>query len=91
MPDTPITPELREKMKSCSGCTEDFYNDKNPYGVKMCWSLPTAQIQTRHRISMDAPMHRRSNYQEVQVFNCRRERGCIFLTPEAFRHNATEE
>lgn len=37
-------------QKHCIGCRDDFYNDKNPMGVKKCWGLKTAKMVTRFRI-----------------------------------------
>ena len=39
-----------EKMQHCLGCRDDFYNDKNPMGVKRCWGLKTAKMVTRYEI-----------------------------------------
>ena len=36
--------------KHCAGCSDDFYNGKNPMGVKECWMLKTAKIVTLFRI-----------------------------------------
>lgn len=41
--------------KDCIGCEQDFYNDKNPYGVKQCWSVPTAKIVSVVPLSIDQP------------------------------------
>ena len=85
------TEEERAKMHSCVGCTENFYNGNNQYGVKVCWSLPTAQLEKRFKISLDAPMHRRSNYQEVEAYQCRREKGYVLVNEQAYNRNATED
>ena len=39
-----------QKLKHCAGCRDDFYNDKNPMGVKRCWGLKTAKMVTRFQI-----------------------------------------
>ena len=39
-----------EKLRHCAGCRDDFYNDKNPMGVKRCWGLKTAKLVTRYKI-----------------------------------------
>lgn len=41
--------------KDCIGCEQDFYNDKNPYGVKQCWSVPNAKIISVIPLSIDQP------------------------------------
>jgi hypothetical protein len=42
-----------EKLKRCCGCRNDFYNDKNPLGVKRCWSLGTAKVVFKKEVSID--------------------------------------
>ena len=37
----------------CSGCRDDFYNDKNPLGVKRCWMFSTATVEKRLMIPVD--------------------------------------
>lgn len=38
--DGPLVPD----KSMCRGCTDDFYNDHNPYGVKECWSFKSAVV-----------------------------------------------
>lgn len=35
---------IKPRKKMCSGCTDDFYNGRNPYGVKECWMFKDAQV-----------------------------------------------
>jgi len=63
----------------CHGCEDDFYNDKNPYGVKACWSLKDAKVIARFEISVHAPMGTRRNYQPVQRPQCYRQKGVVFV------------
>ena len=59
------------KLSDCLGCRDDFYNDKNPLGVKRCWSFDEKKaLVTKHRIHYDTPMGRRSGYTEVSVPPC---------------------
>ena len=53
----------------CNGCRNDFYNDKNPYGIKECWSLKTAKVVWRIPVGHweDPPY---LNKKKVQVANC---------------------
>lgn len=37
----------QERLKYCETCEEDFYNGKNPYGIKRCWHFEKAQVQDR--------------------------------------------
>lgn len=40
-----------EKLATCVGCRDDFYNDKNPLGVKRCWSLKSAKKVRREDLA----------------------------------------
>ena len=42
-----------EKKKYCSGCRDDFYNGKNPYGIKECWSLKDAVMVLKKEVHVD--------------------------------------
>lgn len=53
--------------KHCLGCVNDFYNGKNPYGVKECWSLKNAALTTRYRLHVNTPMDQRSGFVKVDV------------------------
>lgn len=33
-----------QKNGLCKGCRDDFYNGKNPYGIKKCWFFDKARI-----------------------------------------------
>jgi hypothetical protein len=59
----------------CVGCVDHFYNGNNALGVKECWSLKTAQLVTRWRIHRDAMPARPGVFEEVEVYDCRREQG----------------
>ena len=41
--------------QDCVGCDNDFYNGKNPLGVKRCWMLENAKPVTRYRIGWWTP------------------------------------
>jgi hypothetical protein len=40
-------------VKHCAGCSEDFYNGHNPYGVKECWRRKTATLGEYRLIHID--------------------------------------
>ena len=42
-----------EKLARCAGCRDDFYNDKNPLGVKRCWCLERAELVLRKEVHRD--------------------------------------
>jgi hypothetical protein len=41
------------KLKHCVGCDEDFYNGKNPYGIKECWLLKDAKMVLKKEVHID--------------------------------------
>lgn len=67
-----------EKLKHCLGCEQDFYNDKNPLGVKRCWHLKDAKLVTRYRTGTWTTPATPGAFTKVRVFQCRRETGQHF-------------
>jgi len=65
--------------RDCLGCTEDFYNDKNPLGVKECWLFKDAKVITRYRIGMWDGMGERRHYHKEKRPNCYRVKGAVFV------------
>lgn len=70
--------ELRDLLETCRGCEDDFYNNRNPHGVKQCWSLESAELVTRWRLGVWTQPTVRGAFTEVRVFDCRREKGFVF-------------
>lgn len=69
------------KSKSmCEGCRDDFYNDKNPYGVKECWSFPEAEVVKRKFV----PMSQRPpwNQRAETTLSCYQRPGSIKVAPD---------
>jgi hypothetical protein len=64
--------------KHCVGCRDDFYNGKNPHGVKACWFLPRAKLETRFRLHINTPVNQREGYVEMQLPQCYHERGYVY-------------
>lgn len=65
-------------VKHCGGCRDDFYNGKNPYSTKQCWSLKTARIVTRWRIGTWTQPTQPGAFTEVKVPNCYHAQGASF-------------
>jgi hypothetical protein len=42
-----------QKLKYCAGCSNDFYNGRNPYGIKECWSLSDMKLGWRKEVHID--------------------------------------
>ena len=69
-------------VKHCSGCEDDFYNGKNPYGVKECWHLKSAKLIPRILIHIDQPPPYLNN-KVTQLPNCYRMARHVAVKPEA--------
>lgn len=63
---------------NCLGCEDDFYNDKNPLGVRVCWSLKTARLITRWRTGVWTMPAVPGAFTEVRVPSCYRAKGYSF-------------
>jgi len=67
-------------LTDCLGCRDDFYNDKNPLGVKRCWSFDEKKVLvTKYRIHYNTPMNRRSGYSQVSIPPCYTMGGFVHL------------
>jgi len=64
--------------KHCRGCIDDFYNDRNPLGVKKCWMLDDAKVVTRYSIGTWTSPTQSGAFTKVSVPNCYREKGTHF-------------
>lgn len=67
-----------EKLTKCAGCRDDFYNDKNPLGVKKCWGLKTAKMVTAFRIGTWTQPTQPGAFTEVRKLNCWHRGGVHF-------------
>lgn len=56
--------------KPCRGCRDDFYNGRNPLGVKRCWALKDAKIVKRYEIGTWTQPTAPGAFTEVMVPNC---------------------
>jgi hypothetical protein len=68
-----------EKLKHCVGCRDDFYNDKNPMGVKRCWGLKTAKMVTRYRTGTWTRPTEPGAFTECKVLNCYHQDGQHYI------------
>ena len=66
----------KEKLKHCIGCEEDFYNNRNPYGIKECWNLKSAKLVLKKKIHIN----QRPPWKQkpIKVLDCYRQRGYVF-------------
>ena len=54
----------------CAGCRNDFYNDKNPLGVRRCWSLDRAKVVKRWRIGTWTDPTQPGAFARVTTYDC---------------------
>lgn len=66
-----------EKLKMCVGCEDDFYNGKNPLGVKECWMLKSAEVVRKKMVHINQrpPWKQKA----IKVLSCRHEKHYIFV------------
>ncbi len=43
----------RMDKSKCEGCSEDFYNGKNPHNIKKCMYLDSATLVLRKKVPLD--------------------------------------
>jgi len=76
----PLVPGAQMTLQRCDGCYDDFYNDKNPYGVKRCWSFTSAQIVLKKEVHID---QRPPWRQKAQPFpDCYRKQRYVYVAPD---------
>lgn len=66
--------------KHCRGCEDDFYNDRNPMGVKRCWHADSAKVVVRYRTGTWTLPTTKGAFTEVRVPNCYRQKGQHFTS-----------
>jgi len=67
-----------DKKKYCIGCDNHFYNDNNPMGIRQCWHLPDAKMQTRYCIGVNTPQDKVSNFIKIRTLGCFTESGYAY-------------
>jgi len=66
-------------LRQCAGCEDDFYNGKNPYGIKECWSFKKAELVVRYRIGTWTQPTESGAFTKVKVPNCYRSKGQHYM------------
>ena len=75
-----LYPKKEEKLRLCNGCENDFYNDKNPFGIKECWSLDTATIEKKKKVHVDdVPPW---DHEPIKVLSCYHQKRYVFVNPD---------
>ena len=74
-------PNIRDKVRLCGGCNNDFYNSKNDLGIKRCWSLEKAKIVQRKEVGInDIPPW---DHQPVRTsLSCYHRKGYVYVKPD---------
>lgn len=71
------------KLEYCKGCHSDFYNDKNPMGIKECWSLEDAELMWKKKVHMSqVPPWTQP---PINVLSCCHYDGYVLVGPTATR------
>jgi len=71
------------RIEDCAGCREDFYNSKNPYGIKQCWSFKRAKVVWRKFVHVeDVPPWR---HEPERTLNCYQRPRHISIDPRRIR------
>jgi hypothetical protein len=69
-----------EKLRRCVGCRDDFYNGKNPMGIKECWCLKTAKLVRKKAVHVDQrpPWTQKAQW----LFDCYHQDRYVYVKPE---------
>ena len=70
----------KKSKEMCLGCSDDFYNDKNPYGVKECWGYRDAKIVLKKLVPMD--MEPPWQMIPTKILSCYQKPGFARIDPE---------
>jgi len=63
--------------QDCIGCEDNFYNDRNPYGIKECWNFGNAKIIKRKKVGInDVPPW---TWKPGKFPSCYRQEGYVFI------------
>ncbi len=67
----------------CNSCRDDFYNGKNPHGIKVCWMLKSAKLIRRKRVHINERPPWSRNPEMLP--SCYREMNYVFVAPSVNR------
>ena len=70
---------IKDKLKYCRGCRNDFYNGNNNLGVKRCWSFDKAKVVWKKRVHINhvPPWKQKA----TRVLDCYHAQGYSFVGP----------
>ncbi len=71
-----------KSIEPCEGCRDDFYNAKNGIGVKRCWKLESARIETRWKHGWWEDPTTPGAFVEVKTYSCHHEPGRFAFSKE---------
>ncbi len=69
-----------KKRKYCKGCTENFYNDNNPHGIKECWHLTKSMVVWKKIVGLwqTPPWKQKAS----RVLDCQHIKGSVMIDPK---------
>ena len=73
--------KMVKSKKYCLGCSDNFYNGNNPYGIKKCWHFETAKVVTRYKVGWWVPTLR-DNFTKIKTYDCHNASGQYALYTE---------
>ena len=63
------------KRELCGGCSENFYNGNNQFGIKECWNLKGARVVTRYKLHWWTAPTQAGAFTKVKTLSCHTETG----------------
>jgi hypothetical protein len=59
----------------CVGCTDNFYNGNNGFGISECWRLKSARKVTRWKLEWWTSPMKPGAFVQVDTYSCHHEPG----------------
>lgn len=76
-------PKLSKEEKRklyCSGCEQNFYNGNNPYGIKECWFLKSAEVVMRKKVHVNqVPPWKQK---PIKTLSCYQQKRYVMVGPK---------
>jgi hypothetical protein len=75
-------PAPAKTIAMCAGCSDDFYNGNNAYGIKRCWTFTKATVEKRIKVGVwERPPYRADRAQ--YTLSCHKPKGYVQVKPDA--------
>lgn len=76
-------PRVKKTKSMCVGCSENFYNGNNSYGVSECWNFKSAKVCKKKFVPMD--MRPPWTMPSETTLSCYRKKGYVKVDPKVER------